>query len=136
MLQDVFADGIDYGRVRIHPHRLLSPTRAMTPWGRMYLPGGWYAPDLSSQAVPLNVRAVFVHEGAHLYQWYGLRRLVWLRGMVSRNYDYELVPGKPYPAYGLEQMGQIAEDYYTLLNGGRTGRPYKLADYQPLLPVR
>ena len=137
LLRSVFADGIDYQSVRIHPARWCWPfphNRAMAPNGHCYF-AGCHAEDFAGPWTPLRQRALFVHEGAHLYQWYGLKRLVWLRGAVSRRYDYRLRAGKPYEAYGLEQMGSIAEDYYTLREGGAIRRPYRLEDYQGLLPV-
>ncbi len=138
LLRSIFRDKIDYAKVRIHSERWTWPfpqDRAMAPNGDAYFPGDEYAPDFSLATVSLSKRATFVHEAAHLYQWYGLRRTVWLRGAFDRNYNYTLVPGKRYEDYGLEQMGSIAQDYYTLREGGRHPR-YTLADYADLLPVR
>lgn len=139
MLRGLFGDGIDYPRVRIHPHRwwfVFPGDRPMAPNGHGYFPGSTYAADFADPAVPLRQRAVFVHEGTHLYQWYGLDQWVWLRGPFQRRYGYRLEPGKPFTAYGLEQMGMIAQHYFTLANGGRIPLPYTLADYAPLLPLR
>ncbi len=138
LLRTIFGDKIDYPKVRIHSERWTWPfpqDRAMAPNGEAYFPGTEYAADFSSAATPLARRATFVHEAAHLYQWYGLHRTVWLRGPFARDYDYTLQPGKAYQDYGLEQMGSIAEDYYILREGGRNVR-YVLADYASLLPVK
>ncbi len=137
LLRGVFGDGIAYGQVRVHPQRLCWPfprDRAMAPNGHLYFPG-CYEDDFAGPAVSLRRRALFVHEGAHLYQWYGLQQWVWLRGPFDRRYAYALVPGKPYEAYGLEQMGMIAEHYYLLANGGRTGLPWPIEAYRAILPA-
>lgn len=139
LLQSVYANRIAYGQVRIHSERwmpVFPNDRAMAPNGHVYFPGDEYAPDFSLPTTPLRKRATFIHEGAHLYQWYGLGQTVWLRGPFDRNYRYTLIPGKAYETYGLEQMGSIAQDYYTLREGGRIAEPYGLTDYAPLLPVK
>lgn len=138
LLRSVYAGKIDYAKARIHSERWSWPfpqNRAMPSNGDAYFPGTEYAADFSSPSTPLSTRATFVHEGAHLYQWYGLHRTVWARGPFARNYDYDLVPGRKYEDYGLEQMGMIAQHYYILREGGRV-RGHTLADYAQLLPVR
>nr|WP_317893257.1 vgr related protein [uncultured Sphingomonas sp.] len=138
MLRGVFGEGIDYARVRIHPRKwwfVFPGNRPMAPNGHAYFPGETHVPDFAAPGVPLWRKASFVHEGTHLYQWYGLKQWVWVRGPFQRNYDYRLEPGKPFTAYGLEQMGMIAQHYFTLANGGRIPLPYTLADYAPLLPL-
>ena len=138
LLRTIYRDKIDYAQVRIHSERWTWPfpkDRAMAPNGDAYFPGAEYAADFSSPTVPLIQRSTFVHEAAHLYQWYGLGRTVWLRGPFDRNYDYTIIPGKKYEDYGLEQMGMIAQHYYILREGGRV-RNHVLADYAELMPVR
>ncbi len=138
LLRTIFRDKITYSKVVVHSERWSWPfpgDRAMAPNGEVYFPGHEYAADFSSAATALSKRATFVHEAAHLYQWYGLDRTVWLRGAFDRNYDYTLEPNKAYPDYGLEQMGSIAQDYYILREGGTHTR-YVLADYAALLPLK
>jgi len=53
---------------------------------------------------------------------------------VDRNYDYKLVTGKKFQDYGLEEQGDIAQDYYTLRVGVTISRPYSLSDYATILP--
>lgn len=139
ILRSVYGERITYPEVKVSEHRWFWPLandRAMAPNGKIYFPGQTYAADFAAAGVSLYKRSVFVHEGAHLYQWYGLGRTVWLRGPFDRDYDYELVPGKEYADYGLEQMGSIAQDYYTLRSGGRLASiKYPLSAYASLLPV-
>jgi hypothetical protein len=137
MLKAVFGSGITYGSVRVHNFKwaFFQPDdTAMTPNGEVYFPEKHYVADFSSQG--LSKRTWFVHEGAHLYQHYGLKWNVTLRGAFDRNYNYKLDPKKTKLSdYGLEEMGDIAGDYYTLKNGGSIQRPYKLSDYSKLLPI-
>lgn len=138
LLRTIFADKIDYSKARVHSERWMWPfpqDRAMAPNGDAYFPGNEYSPDFSLSSTPLLKRATFVHEATHLYQWYGLARTVWARGPFARNYNYTLIPGKRFEDYGLEQMGMIAQHYYTLREGGHI-RNHILSDYTNLLPVR
>lgn len=136
LLQSVFANRIDYAAVKVHDrvYVFFQPAdTAMAPNGEIYFPRAHYLPDFSTAS--LADRAWFVHEGAHLYQYYGLKWSIKLRGIVDRRYDYTLDPMKQFQDYGLEEMGGIAQDYYTLREGGSISRPYKLSDYAGLLPI-
>ena len=139
MQRAMFGNGIDYDRARIHPYNMWWPfpnVRAISPNGSIYFAPRHYRPDFSASDVPLRLKALFMHESTHVYQWYGLGWWVWLRGPFDRNYSYELVPGRIFHQYGLEQMGMIVEHYYTLLQGGVVPKSYTAADYETLLPLR
>lgn len=138
LLRSIFADNIDYEAARVYGRKwqFFQPRHtAMAPNGHVYFPPAHYLPDYSLLALPLATRAWFVHEGAHLYQHYGLGWNVIVRGMVSRRYSYKLTAGKPFARYGLEQMGSIAADYYTLTQGGTIKPPYSLVDFAGTLPL-
>lgn len=135
LLKSVFASTITYASVKIHNYKayFFQPDdTAMTPNGEIYFPENRYKADFSAST--RSDRAWFVHEGAHLYQFYSLKWNVKARGIVDRNYDYKLVAGKRFPEYGLEEQGDIAQDYYTLREGGTISRPYNLSDYATILP--
>ena len=135
LLQSVFSKTITYPSVWVHNYKYIffqPDDTAMTPNGEIYFPPAHYVADFSASS--LSKRAWFVHEGAHLYQYYALKWNVKVRGMVDRNYDYTLDPKKKFQEYGLEEQGDIAQDYYTLSEGGKIDRPYKLSDYATLLP--
>jgi hypothetical protein len=138
LLRSLFADHIDYERARIFGRkwRFFQPRHvAMAPNGNVYFPPEHYLADFSLASVPLSARAWFVHEGAHLYQFYGLGWNVIVRGALSRRYSYTLRQGKPFKRYGLEQMGSIAADYYTLTQRGAIKPAYALADFADALPL-
>ena len=99
MLSSVYGRGIPYAKVTVFPRRWMWPfpnNRSMAPNGNMYMPGADYAADFAAPSVSLYHKGVFIHEGAHLYQWYVLGWTVWTRGPFARNYDYRLVPGQRY----------------------------------------
>lgn len=137
MLRRVFGSQITYATVQVHNFKwaFFQPDNtAMTPNGEVYFPPAHYVNDFAMAA--LGKRGWFVHEGAHLYQHYGLKWNVTVRGAFDRNYEYTLDPKKTRLSdYGLEEMGDIAQDYYTLKHGGTISRSYKLADYGKLLPL-
>jgi hypothetical protein len=114
----------------------------MAPNGSLYFPDNLFANDFAAPGVTLRRRALLVHEGTHLYQYYGLNwdvvaRRVFTTGFNSR-YSYKLQHGKKLIEYGLEQMGMIAQHYYTLREGGTLERPYDqyaMSDYLNMLPL-
>ena len=141
MLQAVYGTRIPYSVVMIYPRRWMWPfpqDRSMAPNGNVYMPGTEYANDYSNPAVDLYRRSTFVHEFAHIYQWYVIGETVWLRGPFNRTYDYVLLPGKKWSDYGLEQMAMIAQDWWLLKHGGRTLNPtqYPVSAYANLMPVK
>jgi hypothetical protein len=137
MLQSVFGTGINYPSVRVHNHKYIffqPDDTAMTPNGQIYFPSAHYLADFSTAS--LGDRAWFVHEGAHLYQYYGLGWNLIMRAPFDRGYDYTLDSKKTgLSEYGLEQMGDIAQDYFRLKNGGSISKKYALSDYAALLPI-
>lgn len=136
LLKSIYSTTITYSDVKIHNYKayFFQPDdTAMTPDGEIYFPPKHYLADFST--APLSTKAWFIHEGAHLYQYYSLKWNVKLRGIADRNYDYKLDPKKKFQQYGLEEQGDIAQDYFILSNGGTISRPYSLADYVTILPL-
>jgi hypothetical protein len=137
LLRSVFGAGINYTAVKVHNHKFIffqPDDTAMTPNGQIYFPAKHYLSDFSTAS--LRDRAWFIHEGAHLYQHYALGWNLIVRGPFDRGYDYKLDPTKTkFSDYGLEQMGDIAQDYYTLKNGGSISKSHTLAEYAALLPI-
>lgn len=140
MIQTMFGTTAGLARARIYPHNFWWPypnRRAMTPQGNIFFAEEDYRNDFSSPVVPLLLRALFMHEATHLYQWYVLGQWVFLRGPFDRKYDYVLEPSKALKDYGLEQMGQIVQDFYIIRQGGTVpGKGISVIDYRDALPVR
>lgn len=136
----MFGTTAGIARARVVPHNFWAPfpnRRAMTPDGNIYFHGSDYREDFFAPGTPLGARALFMHESTHLYQHYILGYHLMISAPFDRNYEYALEPGKKLHQYGIEQMGSIVEDFYTLRNGGSLGtKPWRLADFADAVPVR
>jgi hypothetical protein len=113
---------------------------AFHPWWVTMAPDGhiWCHPngftwcaDFSAQ--PLGTKAHFIHEMTHVWQVQSGGHLALRRPPFAR-YGYDLVPGKPFAAYGIEQQASIVADAF-LRRAGRDvpGQP-DLAAYRFVLP--
>lgn len=141
LVQAMLGPHAAYAQAVVYPRNLWWPyrfRRAMTPAGNIFFPPHQYQTDYSLPHVSVGLRALFLHESTHLYQWYVLQQWVWARGMVDRNYSYKLESGKKLRDYPIEQMAQIVEDFYRLSHGWPPvfPVPYKAQDYRDVLPVR
>jgi hypothetical protein len=120
---------LDYERVRIYRMGTagwsrwmrtavlrLSQNRAVALGNWVFLPDHCEA-DLPALAHELTHCAQFQAWGFWRYFGRGLqaqlRDLLHRKaGLGSSPYRYTLEPGKPFKAYGMEQQGQIVEDYF------------------------
>ena len=123
LCRSVFADLIDYKKVRVmnHPYLPWQPVGIfMAPNGYIHLKGTDYCDDFS--CISLGYQAVFIHEMAHVYQ-YQRHENVLLKGAILQSamylsfgkynpYRYTFVKGKPYFDYNIEQQGDIAKDIF------------------------
>ena len=114
----VFADSVDYSKVRVHNGEYLwfglqDDDTAMTPNGEMYFNPKHFKEDFSAAVV--SDRHWFMHEMVHVWQyqlgygvrWNGLQR--W-----KLKYSYALEAGKQLCDYDMEQQGQILADYFVI----------------------
>ena len=136
----VFGAAIDPDPVRIHdrPWWPLQPKRVvMAPMGHIHFhpEGGLCCADFGAASLPLQ--ALFVHEMTHVWQaqrsgryWLPLMRHPFCR------YDYALVPGKPFAAYGIEQQAEIVAHGWLLREGHQVPGKPPLAAYARILPFR
>jgi hypothetical protein len=76
------------------------------------------------------VRAHFVHELTHVWQYQNGRNLILTRPPLAR-YRYTLKPGKAFTRYGIEQQACIVADAYVARERGDAGA---LAPYAAVLP--
>ena len=119
MCQQVFADSIDYTKVRVHNEEYLwfglqDDDTAMTPNGEIYFNPKHFKEDFSAAVV--SDRHWFMHEMVHVWQyqlgysvrWNGLQR--W-----KLKYSYSLAAGKRLCDYDMEQQGQVIADYFAIL---------------------
>ena len=122
LARSVFGDAIDYSKVRLvkrkwwpfHPRNA-----AMAPMGSIYFhpDGGIWSEDFSKE--PLGRQGFFIHEMTHVWQSQTRGRfyLPLMRHPFCR-YRYQLVEGRPFERYGLEQQAEIVRHAFLAQNGG------------------
>lgn len=136
LARELFKDSIRYERVRIHNGKYFfwqPPDSGMTPNGEIYANGYPYSNDYAAES--LDLRAFFIHEMAHVWQYQNKILRVKLAavcgqirhlGNYPEMYKYRLQSGKRLIDYGIEQQASIIEDYYiVIMTGGaefRSGR--------------
>ena len=121
--RSVFADSIDYGRVRLfkrkwwpfHPRNA-----AMAPMGNIYFhpEGGVWSDDFSKEG--LGRQGFFIHEMTHVWQAQtkGKLYLPLMRHPFCR-YDYRLQDERPFDHYGLEQQAEIVRHSFLAQHGAK-----------------
>lgn len=136
LAREVFGDAIDLSRPRVFGRCFLPLAQrrgtAMAPNGHIYFHPHDYVEDFASAG--LARQAWFLHELTHVWQHQqGMR--VWLRGMFDRRYRYlPLAPDKCFEHHGIEQQGDIVQDYFLLLRGCRVPGAAPMEFYRSLLP--
>lgn len=81
----------------------------------------------------MRLQSLFIHEMVHVWQHQQGVFLPIARHPFCR-YDYELVPGKSFANYGIEQQAEIVSHVFMLKKGARLKNGYLLPDYAGLLP--
>ena len=121
LARGVFGAAIDYGRVRVHARKWLP----FQPRGVTMAPDGdlWFHPDGGLFCAdfcesPLHIQGHFIHEMTHVWQaqrsgkwWLPLMRHPFCR------YGYDVVPGKPFERYGIEQQAEIVRHLFLMRSG-------------------
>lgn len=110
------------------------------PWWVTMAPDGhiWCHPNgfnwcADYAAEPLRLQAHFVHEMTHVWQQQQGGSLVFRRPPLAR-YGYDLVPGKAFGRYGIEQQACIVADAFVLrARRAVPGKP-ALGAYAAVLP--
>jgi hypothetical protein len=134
MARSVFGSAIDYSKVRLvkgkwwpfHPRR-----SAMAPMGNIYFhpDGGGWSDDFSKES--LHAQGYFIHELTHVWQTQkgGLFYLPLMRHPFCK-YAYQLVSGRPFDRYGLEQQAEIVRHRFL----ANLGAPVPIVPPASLLP--
>lgn len=136
LCRSIFGQAIDYDQVTVFNRKwwlFQHPRVTMAPDGNL-----WFHPksDLFCDdfcGSPRNVQALFIHEMVHVWQHQQGVFLPFARHPFSR-YDYELLEGKRFARYGIEQQAEIVSHYFLLKSGARLKNGYEISDYQRLLP--
>jgi len=111
LARSVFGDAIDYDRVRLVRRRWwpFQPKGiVMAPTGNIHFhpDSPLWSEDFSRER--LSLQGLFIHEMTHVWQSQTRGRfyLVLMRHPFCR-YSYELVEGRPFHSYGLEQQAEM-----------------------------
>jgi hypothetical protein len=121
LTRPIFGSAIDYARVRIVRRRWWPfQTRGivMAPNGNIYFHPESPLRSDDFAAERLHAQGLFIHEMTHVWQaqkggrWY----LPLMRHPFCR-YRYELVPGRPFRRYGIEQQAEIVRHAFLLRQG-------------------
>lgn len=138
LARSMFGDAIAYERVRAHNRKWwpLQPDRVtMAPDGELWFPprGGLYCADFCDQ--PLHMQGHFIHEMTHV--WQAQKGGKWFLPLMRHpfcRYRYEIVPGRPFGRYGLEQQAEIVRHAFLMRRGARVEGKPPLEVYEGLLP--
>ncbi|MEO5772883.1 MAG: vgr related protein [Sphingomicrobium sp.] len=121
LARSIFGDAIDYAKVRMIRRKwwpLQPKNAAMAPTGNIHFHphGNLWSDDFGAE--PLHLQGLFIHELTHVWQTRqrGTFYLPLMRHPFCR-YAYELVPGKPFDWYGLEQQAEIVRHVFMLRRG-------------------
>lgn len=133
----IFGNKIDYSKVKI------ITGKDMTLWGRILTWNGkavvWgnkiYFPNDKNGESKFDFSknpGWYMHELTHVYQfqsrgWSYVPKSLWDQLTKGDGaYDYQLVPGKAFRDYGIEQQADIVRDYYNGVNGRNGLTPAEL----------
>ena len=138
LARGVFGAAIDYGRVRVHARKWwpFQPRGVtMAPDGDLWFhpEGGLFCADFCES--PLHIQGHFIHEMTHVWQAHRSGRwwLPLMRHPFCR-YGYDVVPGKPFERYGIEQQAEIVRHTFLLRRGVAVKGKPGLEAYEGLLP--
>ena len=137
LVRSVFGSAVDSDPVTIRRRKWFpfQPARVvMAPMGHLHFhpDGTQYCDDFSEASWAL--KGLFIHEMVHVWQAQ-LRGRFWL--VLMRHpfcrYDYELVPGRPLEAYGIEQQAEIIRHAFLLRHGVELAGKPPLSDYDKVV---
>lgn len=105
----------------------------MAPDGNLWFhpKGGLFRDDYSQ--TDLNLQGLFIHEMVHVWQHQMGVFLPIMRHPFCR-YGYELVPGKPFADYGIEQQAEIVRHDFLLKQGARLKNGLQAEQFVGLVP--
>lgn len=109
LAHSVFGDSLALDDIRLKTTWWVLKNYAVSPNGSIYFhPDDWIV-DFSTQ--PLLTQSWLIHELTHVWQYQHGIKVV--RGALrSRRYGYDLLPNKPFTAYGIEQQARMVQDYF------------------------
>lgn len=109
LARSVFGTQLQTDVVRLVACRWVLRGYAISPNGHVYFRPDDWREDFAQ--ADLNTQSWLIHELVHVWQvQQGMAVL--RRALFDRRYRYQLVQGKPFLSYGIEQQAQIVQDYF------------------------
>jgi hypothetical protein len=140
LARPMFGSAIDYSRVRIIRRKwwpLQPRSIMMAPTGNIHVPAAseCWSEDYSQESLALQ--GVIIHELTHVWQAQTRGRfyLPLMRHPFCR-YHYELVQGRPFDRYGLEQQAEIVRHLFLLRHGVSHLDRTKITALEQLVPFQ
>ena len=136
LARTMFGAAIDYARVKIIQRKwaFFQPRdTVMAPTGNIHFhPAGCrYCADFAQ--ADRDAQGLFLHEMTHVWQ-YQSGIFLQFRRLPFARYGYDLVPGKPFERYGIEQQAEIVRHAFLSRRGVRLDGKPPIASYEALLP--
>lgn len=133
LLQEIFADSVDYDKVKIHSSKLsevmaVKGFDVFTIGNTIFYPEEYYHEDFSKA----GMRSTFVHEAAHVWQHQNCQTDNVIHAMFNtlraamgwspeENYEYDLSKGRDLTDYHAEHQASIISDYDQVRRGRYPG---------------
>jgi hypothetical protein len=124
LARSVFGEAIDYSRVRMVRRKWwpFQPKHiVMAPTGNIHFhpDSSLWSDDFSKER--LSLQGLFIHEMTHVWQAQSRGRfyLPLMRHPFCR-YRYDLIEGRPFGRYGLEQQAEMVRHRFLADRGGAT----------------
>lgn len=112
----VFGNSLNLENVQIKTAWWVLKNYAVSPNGNIYFHPKDFLTDFS--AASLGHQSWLIHELTHVWQLQNGLNVV--RGaLINRRYDYELIQGKPFLSYGIEQQARMVQDYFVQKRRGQ-----------------
>lgn len=116
LARSVFGTQLQTDAVRLVACRWVLRGYAISPNGHVYFHPDDWREDFAQ--ADLNIQSWLIHELVHVWQvQQGMAVL--RRALFDRRYRYQLVQGKPFLSYGIEQQAQIVQDYFVRRTRGQ-----------------
>lgn len=137
MARKIFGSTIDYDKVQIANRRVLPlfqpKNGGMCTGNTINITGSAYCDEYTDR-----LQSFFIHEMTHIWQYqqspltFGKKHLNELRkhhfNYMSKAYTYEIIKGKNFSAYGLEQQAAMVQDYFALTHNKGVGQSANCAN--------
>lgn len=109
LARTVFGENINLDNVKLKTAWWVLKHYAVSPNGNIYFHRDDWITDFTRES--LSKQGWLIHELTHVWQLQ--QGLKVIRGaLMNRRYQYELVTGKPFFDYGIEQQAKMVQDYF------------------------